>query len=101
RIAWCYGDVNATKLIAGSGVDIGRPAGRIESCPAVSVRGNWGKIRRATARGQGPGVDTVRPVLIEVGLHRGGKAAHANRGNDPRATTSIDQSETGNILAHR
>ena len=101
RIAWRYSEINATELIAGGGVDIGRPARRIEPCPAIIVRCNWGKIRWAAARWQSPCVDAVRPILIEVGLHRGGESAHADRGNNARAAAGVDQSETGNILAHR
>ena len=44
RVAGRDRELNAAQLIAGSGIDIGRAAGRIESRPAVGVGGNRREI---------------------------------------------------------
>src|SRR6185369_4315239 len=97
------------ELVAGGRVDEGDAAARVHVGrrrvggrrgavhEAVGVGGDRGEVRWTAARGHRPLVNAVRPVLIEVELHRRGEAAYADRRDDARRAADVGELQARDV----
>ena len=111
RIARCDRDVDPSELVARRRVDVLDAGARVHRRPGrVGAPGDGGAVHepvrvrgdrregRAPAGGHGGRVEAVGAVLAEVVLHRRCEPAHADRGDDPRRATHVDELEPGDVL---
>src|SRR2546423_4827206 len=95
-------NVNSPELVAGRGIDKRAAAGGVHRRPCrarapgnlvaedepIGVAGDRRKAR-AAARAHGGAVKSVCPVVAQIILHRRGKPAGADRGDDPSGASHI------------
>ena len=100
RIARRDGDIDTARLIADPGAAVGGAVGDIKAHPTIRIGRNRSEIGGTSARGQGPLVNPVSAILVEIRLHGCGKTTHADSGNDAGGGAVVDQGKTRDVLPH-